>query len=227
MDVGTGTGALADAICGHCEPATVLACDPAPPFIDAARLRLTDPRVKFVIAGAGDLPGRADGYDAVVSSLALNFMHDAGEALEEQVRLLSPRGVVAACVWDYAGEMQFLRYFWDTARDFDANAEELDEGTRFPICAPGALEHLFSSAGLARVRTAALTVPTVFTSFDDYGAPFLGGTGPAPSFTAGLSEDDRGALADALRRRLPIAEDGRVEMFARAWAVAGYRPAAI
>jgi ubiquinone/menaquinone biosynthesis C-methylase UbiE len=221
LDVGTGTGALAEAICDLAEPRFVKACDPAEPFVDAARNRFTDSRVEFSIAGAGDLPPIADGYDAVVSGLALNFFDDAQAAIVEQAGLLSADGVVAACVWDYADEMQFLRVFWDAATDLDARAVEMDEATRFPICSPSELEQLFTSAGLTRLRATALTIPTVFKSFDDYWAPFLGGTGPAPSFVANLSEDDRKALADSLCSRLPIADDGRIELHARAWAVAG------
>jgi ubiquinone/menaquinone biosynthesis C-methylase UbiE len=221
LDVGTGTGALAEAICDLGEPESVKACDPAAPFVDAARNRLTESGVEFTVAGAGDLPGIMDGYHAVVSNLVLNFFDDAQAAIEEQAGLLRADGVVAACVWDYADQMQFLRVFWDAARDLDSRAVEMDEATRFPICSPRALEQLFASAGLNRVRTTALIIPTVFESFEDYWAPFLGGTGPAPSFVANLSAVDRKALADSLRGRLPIADDGRIELHARAWAVAG------
>jgi trans-aconitate methyltransferase len=223
LDVGTGTGALVDAICAVGAPESVVACDPSAPFIEAARQRLPDRRVEYVVAAAGSLPPSPSGYAAVVSSLVLNFIDDVPAALEEQAQLASSDGVVAACVWDYAGEMQFLRHFWDAARGIDQRAEELDEGIRFPICRREALASLFSSTGLARVTTTSLTVPTVFNSFDDYWAPFVGGTGPAPSFAASLAESDRDALRESLRGRLPSSGDGRVELRARAWAVAGYR----
>jgi hypothetical protein len=153
----------------------------------------------------------------------LNFFDDIAAALAEQTRLTVADGAVAACVWDYAGEMQCLRYFWDAARGIDRRAEDLDEGTRVPICQPDRLVDLFTSTGLTGVRVAPLTVPTVFESFDDYWAPFVGGAGPALSFTALLTQRDRETLRESIRRRLPSGVDGRVELHARAWAVVGYR----
>jgi hypothetical protein len=38
-----------------------------------------------------------------------------------------------------------------------------------------------------------------------------------------LGERDRSALRDALRARLPIADDGSIHLTARAWAVRGAR----
>src|SRR5262245_14552416 len=73
LDVGCGTGALSEAICSGARPASVIACDPSEPFIDSARRRHADPRISFVVAGVGDLPTRAGGFDHVTSALALNF----------------------------------------------------------------------------------------------------------------------------------------------------------
>jgi hypothetical protein len=61
----------------------------------------------------------------------------------------------------------------------------------------------------------------VFTSFDDYWAPFLRGEGPAPSYVVSLPPDERTALGAALRDRLPTATDGSIHLTARAWAVRG------
>ena len=34
-------------------------------------------------------------------------------------RVTRPGGVVASCVWDYAGEMTLLQAFWDAAREIE------------------------------------------------------------------------------------------------------------
>jgi len=59
---------------------------------------------------------------------------------------------------------------------------------------------------------------------EDYWHPFLGGTGPAPTLVSSLSEEQRVALIDELRRRLPIQKGGPIELQAQAWAVVGHRP---
>jgi hypothetical protein len=66
-------------------------------------------------------------------------------------------------------------------------------------------------------------VPTVFSSFDDFWLPFLGGQGPAPTYCGTLAEDARAALRDRLRAMLPVAADGRIALTARALAVRGVR----
>ena len=103
----------------------------------------------------------------------------------------APRSTVSACVWDYSEDMQFLRHFWNAAVVEDSAAAAFDEGNRFPICRPDSLEALFCSCGLVDVRCEAIEINTMFRSFDDYWRPFLGGTGPAPSYVASLDADCR------------------------------------
>ncbi len=223
LDVGTGTGALAAAIVEMAEPSSVAACDPSGPFIESARSRLQDARVAFAVAGVGSLPRREGGYDAVVSGLALNFFPDPNGAVREQLEVAGRGGLVGAFVWDYAEGMEFLRYFWDAAASVDASVSHLDEGRRFPICNPDSLESVFVSAGAARVRATSLSVTTRFASFEDYWLPFLGGTGPAPSFVSSISKGQAAALEQALCRQLPTGPGGAITLQARAWAVLGYR----
>jgi SAM-dependent methyltransferase len=160
----------------------------------------------------------------VISGLVLNFVPDAAAAVAEMVRVVRPGGTVAAYVWDYAGQMQLMRYFWDSAVALNPAARDLDEGRRFPLCQPGPLAALFRMAGLAHVQTCAVEVPTIFRDFADYWSPFLGGQFPAPDYAMSLDEAQRGALRDHLRTHLPIAADGSIALVARAWAVRGIRP---
>ena len=67
-------------------------------------------RVCHIAAGLSDV-------DVVVSGLALNFVPEPTYAVAESIRVAKPGATVAAYVWDYAGEMQMMRWFWDTAVD--------------------------------------------------------------------------------------------------------------
>ena len=67
----------------------------------------------------------------------------------------------------------------------------------------------------------AIDVPTTFRDFDDYWSPFLGGQGPAPGYAKSLDEGRRATLRERIRSMLPIAEDGSINLIARAWAVRG------
>jgi len=221
LDVGCGTGALADAICTGANPASVVACDPSEPFIEYARRRQVGRRVWFVVAGVGQLPTRPGGFDSVASLLALNFLPKPEAAIDEMRRIAAVNGLVSACVWDYPDRMELLRYFWDSARAVDPSAAELDEGRRFPICRPDALESLFREAGLADVVSDSIDIPTRFSTFAELWKPFLGGTGPAPSYVASRDASQRAALAKRLERSLPREPDGAISLVARAWVVRG------
>ncbi len=221
LDIGCGTGALTSAILASGAPRSVDGVDPSPEYAAFAGSVVVDPRAHFRVGDALALDATPGMYDVVVSGLVLNFVPDPAAALGEMVRVASPGGVVAAYVWDYAGQMQLIRYFWDAAVALDPPARGLDEAIRFPICNPVALGTLWLGVGLKSVETAALDVPTVFTDFADYWSPFLGGQGPAPGYAMSLTATRRKRLRERLRATLPVAEGGTVRLTARAWAVRG------
>jgi SAM-dependent methyltransferase len=225
LDVGCGTGALTATVLAVADPAEVVGVDPSEEFLATARARIVDPRSTFHPGDAQALPLPAGRVDAVISALALNFVPDPGRAVAEFARVVTPGGVAAAYVWDYADGMAMLRYFWDAAGTLDPAAAELDEGHRFPLCRPAPLRELWTAAGMDQVTVHAVEVPTVFADFDDYWTPFLGGQGPAPGYTMSLAEERRRALRDLLRARLPANPDGSIPLTARAWAIRGTAPA--
>jgi SAM-dependent methyltransferase len=223
LDVGCGTGVLTRAIVDLAAPCEVVGIDPSKGFVAYASSQAADTRVHFDVGDARSLPFEAQEFDVVVSGLVLNFVPDPAQGLAEMTRVARSGGTVAANVWDYAGAMQMMRYFWDAAVALDPAALELDEGRRFPICQPDALRGLFDTAGLTGLEARAIDVPTGFRDFDDYWSPFLGGQAPAPSYVASLEEMRREALRHHLRAALPVATDGSIHLIARAWAIRGTR----
>ena len=155
----------------------------------------------------------------VVSGLVLNFVPDPRAALIEMARVTRGAGTIAAYVWDYSGKMELIRLFWDAAARLDPAAARLDEGARFPICEPAALQELFAGAGFSGIETAAVDIQTPFASFDEYWQPFLGGQGPAPAYATALDAAERSRLRAHLQAHLPIQPDGSLSLTARAWAI--------
>lgn len=221
LDVGCGTGGLSQTILDSASPKEVRGVDFSEGFVSYARASLTDQRAQFEVADACELPFSPEEWDAVVSGLVLNFIPEPGKAVAEMTRVTRSGGTVAVYVFDYAGKMEMMRRFWDAAAALDPAAADLDEGRRFPICQPDSLETLFRGAGLQCVEVRAIDVPTTFRDFDDYWTPFLGGTGPAPSYATSLSEKARTDLRERIREALPIGKDGSIQLIARAWAVRG------
>jgi SAM-dependent methyltransferase len=218
LDVGCGTGALCAAIVDRCSPSTITGVEPSDGFLETARANLAG-RAALRKGSATDLPLGDAAVDAVVSGLVLNFVPDARAALREMARVTDDGGTIAAYVWDYAGKMELMRLFWNAAAELDAHAAKLDEGVRFPLCRPGALERLFSAAGLQDVEVTSIDIPTPLADFDDYWQPFLGGQGPAPAYAMSLDESARARLRERLRERVPTSADGSISLTARAWAV--------
>jgi SAM-dependent methyltransferase len=221
LDVGCGTGALAEAVAENCAPGRLAGIDPSADFLDFARRRLSHAGAALRQADARELPFPDESFDRVVSGLVLNFVPNPSQAMAEMARVTRPGGTVALYLWDYADKMELMRAFWDAAVALDPRAGEFDEGRRFPVCQPGPLRQLFEEAGLASVETRAIDVATIFPDFDDYWTPFLGGKAPAPAYCMSLTEGARAALRERLRATLPVEPDGTIRLVARAWAVRG------
>jgi 2-polyprenyl-3-methyl-5-hydroxy-6-metoxy-1,4-benzoquinol methylase len=225
LDVGCGTGSLSQTILDTASPRSVLGVDASEGYIDFAIKHVKDPRVSFRLGDAQGLPVESASYDAVVSGLVLNFVPQPSQVLSEMMRAVHIGGTVAVYVWDYADQMQLIRYFWNAAVALDKTVLALDEGQRFPLCQPEHLRQLFQNPThrLENVQVRLIDVDTTFSDFDDYWSPFLGSQGPAPSYAMSLSEEKRVALREYIRLILPIAADGSIHLIARAWAVRGVR----
>jgi SAM-dependent methyltransferase len=223
LDVGCGTGALTRTILSQAAPAKVVGVDPSEAFVNFARQNIGDPRVQFKVGGAQELPVEDASFDVAAAGLVLNFVPDPAAALAEIKRAVRPGGRMGAYVWDYSEGMRMIRVFFDAATALVPAAAEVDEGLRFTLARPGALAQLFNAAGLHHVQTRALEFTMQFLDFNDYWDPFKGGVGPAPTYLASLPPEKQAALEAEVRRRLPIAADGSIQLAARAWAVLGVK----
>jgi ubiquinone/menaquinone biosynthesis C-methylase UbiE len=115
LDVGCGTGALSQTILDAAAPAQVTGVDTSEGYVAFARAHVRDARVRFRRGDAQALPAPRATSDVAVSGLMLNFVPEPARAVAEMARVTCGGGTVAAYVWDYAGEMQLMRHFWDAA----------------------------------------------------------------------------------------------------------------
>ena len=226
LDVGCGTGAVTEVILDAADPREILGVDPSADFLATAAGQIADPRVHFAVGDARALPVPDEAYDAVVAGLVLHFVPDPPPAVSEMVRAVRRGGTVAAYVWDFAGERQFTRYFWQVATALDPAAADYDPGRVCSLCHPEPLAALFAGADLQAVTVQAVAVPIVFRDFDDYWQPLLlGGSSPAQRYTASQGEGQQSALRERLHATLPIADDGSIPLLGRLWAVRGTKDA--
>lgn len=222
LDIGSGTGSLALAIVRlrpHCR---VEGIDLSPQYVEFARARAQNGRVRFETGDAQMLPFAAGTFDAAVSLLVFNFIPNHAKALSEARRVTRPGGSISAAVWDYGQGMRMLRIFWDAAVALDSSAERFDE-RHMPLCRKGELAGLWSRGGLGKVEESPLEITMRFENFDDFWSPFLLGQGPAGTYVKRLSKPRISALREDVQRRLGSPR-GVFDLPARMWAVRGEVP---
>ncbi len=211
LDVGCGPGALTSELVTRLGAEAVAAVDPSPPFVAASTARFPDVDVRAGVAE--DLPFPDDAFDIALAQLVVHFMDDPVAGLREMARVTRPGGVVAACVWDHAGDSGPLSLFWNVVHDLDQDApgEAGLAGAR-----EGHLVQLFRAAGLRGIEDTRLTVTVRYTGFDEWWESFTLGVGPAGAYVAGLDARAREILRAACADRLPRTS---FEVSASAWAV--------
>jgi SAM-dependent methyltransferase len=212
LDVGCGPGALTAELVARLGAGAVAAVDPSAPFVAAVRER--HPGVEVELAAAEALPFGDGGFDAALAQLVVHFMEDPVAGLREMARVTRPGGVVAACVWDHAGERTPLAAFWEAVRELDPDAHDESglAGAR-----EGQLAELLRRAGCRDVRDSALEVHVEHASFEEWWSPFELGVGPAGAYAASLTPERRDALRERCRQLLPDPP----ALTARAWAACG------
>jgi SAM-dependent methyltransferase len=213
LDVGCGPGALTAELVARVGASAVSAVDPSEPFVAAARDRY--PGVDVQRASAEDLPFPDRTFDAAMAQLVVHFMADPVGGLREMARVTRRDGVVAACVWDHAGDHGPLSLYWRTAHRLDPN---VDDESHLPGVREGHLAEMFEAAGLREVADSVLWVSVEHATFDAWWEPFTHGVGPAGAYLASLSEERQAALREACRAMI---REAPFVVTARAWAARG------
>ncbi len=197
LDVGCGPGALTGELVRRVSGGAVTAVDPSDAFVAAAKDRY--PTVVVLRASAEVLPFADGSFDAALAQLVVHFMDDPVAGLREMARVTRPGGVVAACVWDHAGERSPLSAFWQAARELDPEAK--DE-SKLPGAREGHLGELAAEAGLTSVQETTTGAQADFSSFEDWWEPFTLGVGPAGAYATALDDTARTRLRDRCRELL-------------------------
>ena len=217
LDVGCGSGALLVALAAIVGEESVVGIDPSEPFLEAARAKV--PGAKVLVGSAEALPFADGEFDASLAQLVINFLDDPAAGVAEMARVTRRGGVVAACVWDYAGGMTLLRTFWEAALVVDPDGARARMEHQMPFARPDELVELWQTTVTA-VAVSAIDVEASYEDFNDLWMPFLGGVGPAGSYAASLEPDAQSRLAGEFSRRLG-SPAGSFTLSARAWCAVG------
>ena len=213
IDVGCGPGALTAELIDRVGSTAVCAVDPSEPFVAAVQER--HPEITVRRAAAEHLPFGDDEFDAALAQLVVHFMTDPVAGIREMGRVTHSGGVVAACVWDFAGGRAPLSVFWRAANQLDPDVVDEAEmaGAR-----EGHLAQLFQAAGLGQIEDTSLSISAEHSTFEEWWEPYTLGVGPAGAHVVGLDEAQRTELRELCRSLLPAAP---FVVTANAWAARG------
>jgi ubiquinone/menaquinone biosynthesis C-methylase UbiE len=216
LDVGCGTGILAETVLHLCEPGRVDAVDVEPAQVAAATNGPAGARVHFATGDARQLPYQDASFDVVASALVINFVADRGLATAEMRRVARTGGLVAAYVWDFAEELSPSGPLRKAMRRFGAEAGAVP-GTE--ASSSRALQSLFQDTGLGAIETRTIDVCLAYESFDDFWQAQTPAYAPTAKTIAAMKPSDRAGLMRAVERSLPRGPGGTIEYCARANAI--------
>ena len=208
VDVGCGPGVLTARLAERLGTEGVVALDPSPPFVAAARERC--PGVDVRQGTAESLPFDDGAFDVALANLVVHFMSEPVRGLQEMGRV---GGAVAATVWNHATATGPLTTFWRAAKDLDPGVA--DEAA-LPGAGEGDLGVLARAAGLRDVVEGTLMVSVAYSGFDQWWEPYTLGVGPAGDHVDGLPPEEREALRAHCAELLP---EGPFSVDATAWVI--------
>jgi ubiquinone/menaquinone biosynthesis C-methylase UbiE len=216
LDVGCGTGILAETILELSGPRSVHAVDPSPAQVRAAAQGPAGGRAAFEIADARKLPFPAASFDFVASALVINFIPDRPPALAEMRRVARPGGVVAGYVWDFAEELSPSGPLRRAMRRFGAEVPAIPgaEASRSE-----ALRDLFQDAELEQIEARTIDVCLAYADFRDFWHAQTPGYAPTTKIIAAMRQSERTRLMHAVQSALPCGPNGSIEYCARANAI--------
>ena len=216
LDVGCGTGILAEALLDLYEPASVIGIDPASAQIEQASRGPAGARAKFQQADAMNLPFPDATFNIVASALVLNFISDPLRALEEMRRVTAPGGMVAGYVWDFGKDLSPSGPLRQAMRAFGAEVPAIP-GTEHSGL--HALRSLFLRAGLQSPDSRTIDVTLSYVNFEDFWEAQTQGYGPTTRIINTMMEGERRRLKRAVQQALPVGPNGKIEYTARANAI--------
>ena len=114
LDIGTGTGAIAERAAAIVGPrGHVVGMDISPQMLAQARARLAAggwTNVTLQEGRAEMIPAADNGFDVVLASLSLMYVIDRDAAAREIARVLRPNGRLVAAVWAGPDQCDIVRF---------------------------------------------------------------------------------------------------------------------
>lgn len=216
LDVGCGTGILAEALLDVCDPVSVVGVDQSAAQIEQAARGAAGKRARFQQADAVDLPFSDASFDIVASALVLNFIAKPSRALDEMRRVTRPGGIVAGYVWDFGKDLSPSGPLRRAMRSVGVDVPPVP-GTVHS--SEEALRALFVQAGLRSIESRTIDVTLAYAGLEDFWSAQTPSHMPTTRIINAMTEAERRRLKRIVQEMLAVGPGGRIEYSARVNAV--------
>lgn len=216
LDVGCGSGILAETLLDLCDPASVAGIDASAAQVEQARRGPAGKRARFQQADALELPFPDGTFDIAAAALVLNFVPDPPRAVAEMRRVTRPGGIVAAYVWEFGKDLSPSGPLRRALRSVGADVPPVP-GTAYS--SEEALRALFEGAGLRSIDSRTIDVTLAYADLEDFWSAQTPGHLPTTRIIHAMTDPERRRLKRALHEALAVGPGGRIEYSARVNAV--------
>jgi SAM-dependent methyltransferase len=198
LDVACGTGVLTMAFAEA--GAHVTGVDASQGYLEGARRRRSHPNIVYEYGDVRHMRFDSNGFDAAVSTLALDVIPEIEHVVAEMKRVTRPGGVVASAVTQFFGGMPAWDLVIHTGAVLETGFAELRSirAGRQQFW-PNGQAALWRKIGFIDVTEVPVVVDCEYSSFADFWATFTDGPGHVTSILMALSNDARGAIEQHVR----------------------------
>jgi ubiquinone/menaquinone biosynthesis C-methylase UbiE len=208
LDIGCGTGSLLAAAAARNFPAGLFGVDPSAALLQRARQRPELKGATLIKGSAEELPFAEHAIDASLSLLVLQEFSDQRRVLAELRRVTRPRGIVAACQWDFA-KMPVI-----DALVAAINATSPDLGAPLSGSSPHVISNeaelaaLWTEAGFHEVTAGRVPVTRRFENFAALWQPLLAGSTPSTLTLAAMPLAQQESVRARMQARFGVENPG-------------------
>jgi ubiquinone/menaquinone biosynthesis C-methylase UbiE len=218
LDVGCGNGSFTEVLIAGRAPNEVTAVDPSEEQLAFARSRPGTAMAQFRTGVAEALPLADQSFDVAAMALVLSLLRDPIKVAAEMARVVRPHGWVATYMWDIPGGGLPTEPIYAGMRSLGLDPTF---GPGAPASARDEMQRTWEAAGLTHIETCVLSVPIVYSSFEDFWEANDVPIGPSGNALRAMRPEIKAQLKSAVRKLVPTNPDGQVYFEALANAVKG------
>ena len=165
IDIGCGSGAFTAQVAEFFSPSHLLGIDPSEAQIEFARNRSIKQPVTFQTGDAMSLQCVDNSMDIATMALVLFFVPDPENALAEMKRVVKPRGIIAAYVWDiFGGGLPIAPLH----RELQKRKIEYQLPPKAEVSKKDELKRLWNDTDLKLIECKQISVTRQFENFEEF-----------------------------------------------------------